>query len=220
VAFRGWPAAAIDFFTGLEADNSKRYWTAHREVYEESVKAPFLALSEAVEREFGPLHVFRPYRDVRFSKDKTPYKTSAAAVTEGPGGTSYYVQISSEGLYAGSGYYVFAADQLERWRAAVADARSGPQIEREVAAVRKKRLEADARESLKRAPRGYDPDHPRVDLLRLKGLHAGRSFTPARWLHTGSALTRITDTWRAAAGMNRWLDRHVGPSTLAPPEPD
>jgi uncharacterized protein (TIGR02453 family) len=220
MAFRGWPAAAIDFYAGLEADNSKSYWTARRDVYEESVKAPFLALSESIEREFGPLHVFRPYRDVRFSKDKTPYKTSAAAVTEGPGGTSYYVQISAEGLYAGSGYYHFAADQLERWRVAVDDARTGRQIQRELASVRKQRLEAAARESLKRAPRGYDSDHPRVDLLRMKGLHAGRAFTPARWLHTAVALTRITDTWRAAAAMNRWLDRHVGPSTLAPPEPD
>ena len=60
------------------------------------MKAPFLELSDAIEREFGPLHVFRPNRDIRFSKDKTPYKTAAAAVTEGEGGAAYYVQISSE----------------------------------------------------------------------------------------------------------------------------
>ena len=89
------------------------------------MKAPFLALSDLVEKEFGPLRVFRPNRDIRFAKDKSPYKTAAAAVTEGPGGTHYYVSVSAEGLYAGPGYYMLP-DQLERFRAAVADARSGP----------------------------------------------------------------------------------------------
>jgi len=105
MSFKGWPDAALEFYVGLEADNSKAYWTAHKDVYEGSVKEPFQALSEAVEREFGPLRVFRPYRDTRFSKDKTPYKTAAAAVTESQGGAAYYVMINAEGLYAGSGYY-------------------------------------------------------------------------------------------------------------------
>ena len=127
MTFRGWPQDALDFYVGLEADNSKTYWHAHKQMYDECVKAPFLALSDEIEREFGPLHVFRPNRDIRFAKDKTPYKTAAAAVTEGEGGTAYYVQISSEGLYVGSGYHHLAADQLERFRVAVADAKTGPQ---------------------------------------------------------------------------------------------
>ncbi len=100
MTFKGWPDAALEFYVGLEADNSKAYWLAHQATYDECVKAPFVELSEMVEKEFGPLHLFRPYRDTRFSKDKTPYKTSAAAVTESEGGASYYVQISAEGLYA------------------------------------------------------------------------------------------------------------------------
>ena len=101
------------------------YFLAHKEQYETSVKAPFLALSEEITKEFGPLHLFRPNRDTRFAKDKSPYKTTAAAVTEGKGGASYYVQISAEGLYVGSGYYHLASDQLERFRNAVADNRRG-----------------------------------------------------------------------------------------------
>jgi uncharacterized protein (TIGR02453 family) len=192
---------------------------AHKAIYDESVKAPFLELSDAVEREFGPLRVFRPNRDIRFSKDKSPYKIAAAAATEGEGGAAYYVQISSGGLYAGSGYYHLMPDQLERYRVAVADARTGPKLATAVAAVRKQRYNVDSRDALSRAPRGYPQDHPRIELLRKKGMHAGKEFGAPGWLQTKGALDRIVKTWRDAAPMNRWLDKHVGPSTLAPPEP-
>ncbi len=220
MTFRGWPDAALDFYAGLEADNSKDYWLAHRDAYESGVKEPFLALSEIIQREFGPLRLFRPYRDTRFSKDKTPYKTGAAAVTESQGGASYYVQLSALGLYAGSGYYHLGADQLQRFRDAVADNRTGPKLATAIGALRKQRYEVASRESLKRAPRGFDPEHPRVDLLRMKGVHVGRTFGSPRWIHTAAAAARIVSAWRDAAPVNRWLDRHVGPSTLAPPEPD
>jgi len=219
MTFRGWPKEALDFYVGLEADNSRQYWLAHKAIYDESVKAPFLELSDAVTREFGPLRVFRPNRDIRFSKDKSPYKIAAAAATEGEGGAAYYVQISSGGLYVGSGYYHLMPDQLERYRVAVADARSGPKLAAAVAALRKQRYGVDSRESLKSAPRGYPPDHPRIELLRNKGMHAGKEFGAPGWLRTKAALDRIVKTWRDAGPMNRWLDKHVGPSNLAPPEP-
>ena len=220
MTFRGWPQDALDFYSGLEADNSKTYWLAHKPTYDECVKAPFLALSDEIEREFGPLHVFRPNRDIRFAKDKSPYKTAAAAVTESEGGAAYYVQISSEGLYVGSGYYHLAPDQLERYRAAVADSKSGPKLAAAVAGLRKNRYEVASRESLQRAPRGFAPDHPRVELLRMKGMHVGRTFGAPAWVHTSRALDRIVTAWRDAASANRWLDKYVGPSTIAPPEPD
>jgi len=220
MSFRGWPQDALEFYVGLESDNSKTYWLAHKPTYDECVKAPFLALSDAIACEFGPLHVFRPNRDIRFAKDKSPYKTAAAAVTESEGGAAYYVQISSDGLYVGSGYYHLAADQLERYRAAVDDPTHGPKLGAAVAALRKNRYEVAARESLQRAPRGFPPDHPRVQLLRMKGMHVGRSFGAPAWVHTSRALDRIVTAWRDAATVNRWLDRHVGPSLLAPPEPD
>jgi len=220
MGFRGWDQDALDFYVGLERDNSKAYWVAHKPVYDERVKAPFLALSDAIEREFGPLHVFRPNRDIRFAKDKSPYKTSAAAVTESQGGASYYVQISGEGLFVGSGYYHLMPDQLERFREAVDDARSGPALVRAVADVRNKKYEVASRDALQRAPRGYPVDHPRVELLRMKGVHVGRTFGAPAWLHSAKALDKITTAWRDAAPVNRWLDKHVGPSTLAPPEPD
>src|SRR4051812_47820766 len=72
--FTGWPPAALDFYRDLEQDNSRAFFTAHKDVYERDVRAPFEALGELVAEEFGPLKVFRPNRDVRFSKDKSPYK--------------------------------------------------------------------------------------------------------------------------------------------------
>jgi uncharacterized protein (TIGR02453 family) len=219
MTFRGWPNEALDFYVGLEADNSREYFQGHKAVYDDCVKAPFLALSEEIEREFGPLHVFRPNRDIRFSKDKTPYKIAAAAVTESEGGASFYVQISAAGLYVGSGFYHLASDQLERYRVAVADARSGPKLAAAVAGLRKQGYGVDSRESLKSAPRGYPPDHPRIELLRKKGMHAGKEFGAPRWLHTKGAIDRIVKTWHDASAINRWLAKHVGPSALAPPEP-
>jgi uncharacterized protein (TIGR02453 family) len=219
VSFKGWPIEALDFYAKLEANNSRVWWLANKQTYDDCVKAPFLELSDAIEKEFGALHLFRPNRDTRFAKDKSPYKTNAAAVTESQGGAAYYVSLSAEGLYAGSGYYMLATDQLERYRAAVADNRKGPQLATAVSTLRKK-YDVDSRESLKRVPRGFDPDHPRADLLKHKGMHVGRSFGAPKWLHSAGALDRILTAWRDAKPVNTWLNRYVGPSELAPPEPD
>ena len=217
--FTGWPDAAFDFYARLELDNSKAFWQANRAIYDDAVRAPFDALSDLIEAKHGRLRVFRPYRDVRFSKDKAPYKTAAGAVTESEDGSIYYVQVSAEGLFVGSGYYHMASDQLERWRAAVDDARSGAAIVKVVDGLQKDRLEIGAMDALKTAPRGYARDHPRVELLRMKGLTAGRSFPVAKWMHTAGAAQRILTVWTDCVPMNRWLARHVGPSTLPPPEP-
>ena len=127
--FGGFPSEAFRFYELLGAENTKAFWTQHKHEYDQFVKAPFEALAASVAGEFGPLHVFRPNRDVRFSKDKTPYKTHCGAVTEGEGGEAYYLQISSSGLMVASGYYGFAADQLERYRGAV-DSKAGNELDR------------------------------------------------------------------------------------------
>ncbi|MPY91651.1 MAG: TIGR02453 family protein [Acidimicrobiia bacterium] len=219
-AFSGWPSEALAFYEGLEADNSKAYWTANKATYEEAVRAPMDALSAAVADEFGELVVFRPYRDVRFSKDKTPYKTAIGAVTEGEGGEVYYVEFSAAGLVAASGLYHLAPDQLERHRAAIDDDALGTELEGIVARLEAAGYTIGAHGELRTAPRGYRRDHPRIRLLRLKGLIASRRFPPAAWLSSPSALKRVVETWRGSTELGRWLGRHVGPSTLPPPELD
>jgi uncharacterized protein (TIGR02453 family) len=216
--FSGFPAAAITFFEGLEADNTKAYWTANKATYEDAIKEPFLSLCDEVDAAYRPLRFYRPYRDTRFSKDKSPYKLWAAASGEAEGGTSYYISLSAQGLMAGCGYWGMASDQLERFRQAVDEDRTGRQLQSIVDALVAKHFEVSAHGELKSAPRGYAKDHPRIDLLRRKGLAASKRWPVARWLQTKEAKRRVEDAWAACRPLNGWLDDHVGPSQLPPDE--
>ena len=158
--FAGIPSEALDFFARLTADNSKAFWVENKPTYDDKVRGPFVALLEALEPTYGGFTVFRPNRDIRFAKDKSPYKTNIAASTETEGGASIYIGLSTDGLYAGTGYYYFAKDQLERYRAAVAADGTGSALDKLVAAARKKGYEVHG-ESLKVAPRGL-PARPRA----------------------------------------------------------
>ncbi|MGH2685929.1 MAG: DUF2461 domain-containing protein [Actinomycetota bacterium] len=208
--FKGFPAEAFDFFEGLEADNTKTYWQANKPLYERAVKAPMDALLADLASEFGPGRVFRPHRDVRFSNDKSPYKTNIGAVAERDGSV-FYVSLSTGGLFAGSGYYRMARDQLQRFRAAVASDH-GEQLEALVDQADTAGFEVGG-EALKSAPRGYAGDHPRIRLLRHKGVTIGRSWEPTAWMGTAKCAGRVADVWRAAGPINGWLQAHVGPST-------
>jgi len=211
VTFQGWPAESLDFYDGLEADNSKTYWTAHKAVYESAVLAPMEALLEELEDEFGEGKIFRPYRDIRFSADKSPYKTAIGATLSRGG----YVQLSAEGLGAGCGYHVMASDQIERYRAAVAEDRTGEELRRVLAKVGKHAgIEVISRETLKTVPRGYPKDHVRLDLLRNKDLIAWRRWPIEPWLETTAAKGQVAGFFRAARPLVAWLDENVGPTTV------
>jgi uncharacterized protein (TIGR02453 family) len=211
VTFGGWPVEAVEFYEGLEADNTKAYWTAHRATYDRQVHAPMVELLAELEPEFGAGKVFRPYRDVRFSADKSPYKTAIGAVLDGGG----YVQLSAAGLAADSGMYGMAADQLARYRRAVADDVVGEELQRIVARIGRHGIRVEGRERLKNAPRGYPRDHPRVELLRHKGLVAWREWPVEAWLGTPAAKARVVEFLRASRPLQEWLDRHVGPSAAS-----
>ncbi len=199
----------VEFFDGLEVDNTKAYWTAHKEFYETGVLAPMQALLAELASEFGEGRIFRPYRDTRFSRDKSPYKTNIAAHND-----AGYISLSADALGVGSGLYLPASDQLARFRAAVADDRSGKKLLGLVQELKKKRIEVSARETLKSAPRGYAGDHPRIDLLRYKGLTAWREWPVGSWLGTTTSKRRIVEFLRATASLRTWLDAHVGPSEV------
>ena len=214
-SFSGFGSTALAFFEGLAADNSKVYWQANKGVYDADVKAPMLALLGEL-ADYGTFHIFRPYNDVRFAKGRPPYKEQIGAVGEGEGGAIFYVQLSAEGLRVGTGYYQMATDQLERFRAAVADDVLGRQVEALVAQLEKRGCSIAALDELKSAPRGYPKDHPRIALLRRKGLAAMRTWDVAPWLHTKAVVKRVRDAWQEAAELDAWLDTNVGPSTLPP----
>jgi uncharacterized protein (TIGR02453 family) len=210
VAFRGWPTEALDFYEGLEADNSKTYWLDHKDVYDQKVYAPMVDLLADLEPEFGAGRIFRPYRDVRFSKDKSPYKTTIAATIELGG----YVQLSATGLGAGCGMWHMEADQLDRYRRAVADDGPGGELCRIKAAIESKGIDVSGHDSLKTTPKGYPKDHPRADLLRYKGLVSWKQWPPAAWLGTAGAKKRIVDFFRASRPLGDWLTANVGPTAM------
>ena len=180
--FRGIPVAALDFYEDLEADNTKSFWTAHKHVYDESVRAPIEALAAALAPTFGPGKLFRPYRDVRFAKDKTPYKTHQGVWF---GESARYLHVSAAGLFVAGGYWETSSAQVDRLRRAVADDVAGPALERAIAAVTKARLTLGG-EQITRVPTGYAKEHPRADLLRYKSLTATREFGSPAWLSTRS----------------------------------
>ena len=204
MAFTGWPVEAVEFYEGLEADNTKAYWQDHKATYERCVKGPMDELLAELADDFGVGKVFRPYRDVRFSADKSPYKTQCAAQLAGG-----YVSFSAEGLFAGSGLYMPMPEQLRRFRAAVADDRTGPELESILAGLRDQGYAVGAHEVLKTAPRGVPKDHPRIELLRHKGLVMSRAWPVGAWLGTKQAKARVVATLEAARPLNGWLERHT-----------
>jgi uncharacterized protein (TIGR02453 family) len=206
VTFAGFGEEAVEFYDGLLADNSKAYWTDRKEVWESHVREPMQALLADLEPEFGPGKIFRPYRDVRFAKDKSPYKTACGA-TAGP----FYVQVSAEGLMVAGGYYRMAADQVTRLRVAVDDERRGVDLAARLAALERAGLTV-AGERLRTRPRGFAADHPRLDLLRHKSLYAWRSWPPDDVLHEPGTRERVAATWRTLRPLQEWLADHVGPS--------
>jgi uncharacterized protein (TIGR02453 family) len=205
MAFRGWPIEAVEFYEGLQADNSKVYWTRHRAVYDRQVKAPMEELLAELAEEFGEGTLFRPHRDVRFSADKTPYKTNCAARLG-----SGYVSFSADGLSVGSGLYMPDAPALARYRAAVDSEKSGAELAAIVAALRKGGYDTMAHDVLKTTPRGYPKDHPRIELLRHKGIAMMKTWPVGAWLGTAKAKDRVVTTLRAGAPLRDWLARNVG----------
>ena len=204
--FTGIPIAALDFYEDLENDNSKSFWTAHKSVYDEAVRAPLEALATALEAEFGPAKLFRPYRDVRFAKDKTPYKTHQGVYF---GESARYLHVSAAGLFVAAGYWDTSSAQVDRLRRAVADDVAGAALERAMSAVTKAGF-AVGGATITRVPTGYPKDHPRAHLLLHKSLTVSRELGCPEWLSTARAKTEITKALRKTAPVVSWLDTHVG----------
>ena len=202
--FSGFPEAALDFYDDIEMDNTKTFWEAHKDVYRTAVAEPMKALTAALADEFGEAKIYRPYRDVRFAKDKTPYKTHQGAfVAKGPS-TGYYVQVGAPGVRVGVGYYEASGPRLASIRDAIVEDRRGGELEKII-----KKMTAGGWElggdKLKTAPRGYDADHPRIDLLRHKSMTLGKSYGFEPVIHTAELVDRVRADWRQATPFVEWV---------------
>jgi uncharacterized protein (TIGR02453 family) len=207
--FTGFPSQALDFYDDLEVDNTRAFWEKHKGTYEYSVKRPMVALCAALADEFGDAKVFRPYRDVRFAKDKTPYKTAQGAFVEVGPATGWYVEISARGVRTGAGFYDASGERIAHIRTAIDDDRRGTEL-----ALLLKKLEANGwvigGHVLKTAPRGYDLSHPRIDLLRHKSLTIGHDYGFEPIIHTPELLEAVRDDWRTLRPFVEWVTSAEG----------
>jgi uncharacterized protein (TIGR02453 family) len=204
--FSGFPREAFAFWRDLETHNNREWFQAHQEMYEQTCREPLKLLMNALPPRYGRTSkISRINRDMRFVRDRSPYKTYIAA---GIGG--HYIALSKEGLYVGAGLYKPQPAALARFRAAVADAHSGPALATLVRSLKGKGYDVDTHDRVASAPRGYAADHPRIDLLRMKDIHAGKRFAPAPWLSTAKALDRITRAMDDTQPLIDWIRRHVG----------
>ena len=206
--FSGFPPGALSFYAELEDRNTRDWWLAHKEVYERDVREPMLALLDGLEEEFGEAKLFRPNRDVRFSADKSPYKTHQGALVGSGTVLGYYVQLSADGLRAGGGFRATSPAQTARFRAAVDAPSTGLELEAILTALREQDFDLLG-ERVKTAPRGYAADHPRIETLRHKELMVVRDFGAPAWLSTPRALLVVRDTWRAVRPLKDWLENLV-----------
>jgi uncharacterized protein (DUF2461 family) len=214
-AFRGWPADATPILAEVAADNTREFWSRHAHRHRAAVQEPMRALGAELEPEFGPIRVFRPYRNRRFRPDVPPYRTDAGGAACSAGGAVLAVVLTATALTTAAGHWAFDRGQLRRYRAAV-DGPPGTELARLLDGHT-----FDRHRALSGTPRGFRPDHPLIGLLRLRGLQVTTSWPAGEWLATREPLKRVRTAWRAAAPVVAWLDAHVGPAdpVPAPPRP-
>lgn len=207
----GFPPAALRFFEDLEDDNSKAFWAAHAGVYTAAVREPMVAVLDSLPERYQGFRVLRMHRDLRFTNDKSPYKTQQGALLEGDDGVDHYLHLAADGLLAACGVYQLEPDELGRYRDAVADGRSGPALQRvleelEAAGVQVSDVGAPA---LKSAPRGYPRDHPRIDLLRRKGVLGSRRLNGPGLADRDAVRDFLVGCYDDCGPLLAWLRRHV-----------
>lgn len=215
--FSGFPAGLFEFFADLSRDNSKSFWNANRGRWQQDVKTPMAALIEELSADFGPLRMFRPNRDPRFTTDSSPYKlwTGATSTPDATGGIGYYLSVSATSITTGYGAMRMSSDQLHRFRTAIDHDTSGAEFEdlTTILAAKGLPITPGADSPLKRAPRGFHPTHPRIDFLKWKGAAVIREWPTAAWMQTPHAIEEIRTTWSAATPLKSWLSQHVSTPT-------
>ncbi len=205
--FKGWPEDFQRFFIGLELDNSKKYFEANRRAYEDSVKGPMAALLESLEPDFGPGKVFRANRDIRFSKDKSPYKTNIAADV-GMGSKGGYLSLDARGFTVATGRYVMSPEEIASFREKVAANASGTQLAGIVTELKKSGYDIGG-EELKRVPPPWPQEHPRAELLRRKSLYVWKNYGLRPWLGSASARRYVVKMWTDAQPLNDWFKKNL-----------
>jgi uncharacterized protein (TIGR02453 family) len=224
-AFSGFDRSAMQFWYELAAEMNKEWFTANKERYETVWVKPMSALMGEVAaklaRPYAPLalaapKVMRIHRDVRFSKDPSPYKTHIGAVitvagkglAQG-GNAAMYLHLGIDEEFAGVGCYMFDPKKLAKWRKQVAG-KPGEELAKIVASLRKKNYVVGGHDDLKKVPKPYDAEHPRAELLKMKGITGGFPAIPKGMIHRAEMAEWLVEHGRAMLPLVRWLQTHVG----------
>jgi uncharacterized protein (TIGR02453 family) len=201
--FTGFPREATEFFRQLSRNNNREWFQAHKDVYERACREPVKALIAELDP-VGSAHISRINRDMRFSRDGAPYKTHIAA-----GVRRSYINLSSEGLWIGTGMYRPEPAVLQKVRQAIDADKPGRELARIVTALRKQGYDVGTHETVNSAPRGFAADHPRIDLLRMKDIFAGKLITPGPVLASRKAVAAVKKVMADVHPLGEWLARHV-----------
>ena len=207
-AFAGFPQWGVRFYQELEDTNTKEFWAQHKAQWERDVREPMLALVDELEDEFGPARLFRPNRDIRFSHDKSPYKTHQGAFVGVATGVGYYVQVSADGLAVGGGFRAHSPAETSSYRVAVDAPASGARLEKVAADLTAAGFDLEG-ETLKTRPKGFAADHPRLELLRRKEMMAINRIGSPPWLGTAKAVDEVRAQWRQVRPLVQWMTEHV-----------
>jgi uncharacterized protein (TIGR02453 family) len=205
----GIPAEAFDFYDHLAADNTREFWAAHKGEYEQYVRAPLQELADALKPEFGEPHMYRPYRDMRFSKDKTPIKDHQGCLFSYENGLGWYMQISGSGLMVAGGWYMSTPAQVKRYRAHVAEV-GAQDLRKSMKALEKAGFEVSG-DQLKTRPRGIPEDHRDLDLLRYRSMHTSKSWEPEPWMGTARVRSQVQTSFETMRPFLQALSAIVGP---------
>jgi uncharacterized protein (TIGR02453 family) len=217
-AFPGFPPDAMDFLAALKANNDRAWFAANRATYEQAIREPteaFVAIItarlEALSASPVTAKVFRIHRDVRFSKDKSPYNAHlhiGFATGDRQSGSGFYFGLEPDRLHLGAGAFEFSGRVLDSYRAAAADEAAGPALADLLAALSRAGFRVDA-PALKRVPAPYAADHPRRDLLRRKGVTAWRELTDRSLIQGPALLDEVFSAFQALAPLNQWIGEKV-----------
>jgi len=211
MTFQGISPAALDFYRELEQHNERAWWLANKQRYLDEVRAAMEYLAEAVGPLFGEAKVYRPYRDVRFSDDKTPYKTHQGIWVHTMHAAGYYFHLDASGIMLGGGAYWLAGDQVARYRSAVSNDATGVQLEAILRELTEAGYEVGG-EQLATRPRGVAADAPRLDLLRRKAINVHLTLGAPDWMSTPDLAEYLHDGWDEVRPLVEWLGQYVGAS--------